>query len=95
MRTCTYHVANHHLPLGCSVDLRFDDVPDNGPGDSILNIIASNEAQAMAGIQSAIDGIVLQGPVPLPVTTVFDQEGLDSLTMEQFVQATRVDVKVR
>jgi len=92
MRTCTLHIAN--LPFGCSADLRFDDVADNGPGDSILSVMAFNEAQAIAGIRSAINGKVVNGPVPLPLTSVYDQKGLESLTLEHLVKATRVDVKV-
>ena len=78
--------------VGCAVDLRFDDIDDNGPGDSIIHVVAANEMQALEGLRDAIDGAVPQGPPPNPIATVVDQAGLDSLTIAQFEAATRVDV---
>jgi len=92
MRSCTLHVAN--MGFGCNVDLRFDDVPDNGPGDSIINVMAMTEDMAMNGLRKAILGQIPQGPPPAPMANVYDQEGLDSLTIEQLEQATRIDVPI-
>jgi len=93
MRKCTLHVTN--MAFGCNIDLRFDDVPDNGPGDSIINVIALTEDQAIEGIRKAINGQVPLGPPPEAIAMVIDQEGFDSLTMEQLDQATRVEVPLR
>lgn len=93
MRTCTLHVADMGF-VGCAIDLRFDDIVDGGPGDSIIHVVAANEDQAMGGLLDAINGQLPVGPPPSPIATVVDQAGLDSLTIEQFDLATRVEVPV-
>lgn len=87
MRSCTLNISD--MGFGCMVDLRFDDVPDTGPASSIISVMALGESPAIMALQSAIEGDIPVGPIPSPVATVYDQEGLESLTLEHLAKATR------
>ena len=81
MRSYTLEIAN--FGLACFVNLHFEG------GDIIVGILALNEDSAMAALREATKGRALRASPPLPVATIYDQEGLRSLTLEQLEQATR------
>ena len=89
MRALTLNVGN----LGfCWVgDLRFDDVPDNGPQSSIMAGIAGSRESLMDALRQALKGNVLLGPPPEPMVTVIDLKGLKTLCEADLDRAKLVE----